>query len=114
MAHRAHAQAGTAARGGAGASGSAAVLLLEAVAAAAALLPLGGRTRGSALASAALAVAPPPVAAAHAEHLRALAALFFWLLLKWSGALSAAHFAHRMAPCASAADLSRPTATKTQ
>jgi len=37
------------------------------------------------------------VAATHAEHLRALASLFFWLLLNSSGAKSAEHSEHRMA-----------------
>ena len=36
-------------------------------------------------------------AATHAKHLRALAVLFFWLLLNWSGANSAWQTEHRMA-----------------
>ena len=35
--------------------------------------------------------------ATHAEHLRTLAALFFWLLLNWFGAKSARHPEHRIA-----------------
>jgi len=38
-----------------------------------------------------------PVVFAQAKHLRAPAGLFFWLLVNWSGGLSVAHVAHRMA-----------------
>ena len=51
----------------------------------------GGGACGSA------AAAAPPVVFAHAEHLRALAGLFFWLLENWPGGLSVSHAAHRMA-----------------
>jgi len=111
--HRAHAQRSTAVRGAADAPGSAAVLL-EAVAVR--LLPLGGCTGGSVAVAVAVAVAAkgvassrgggtgrasppsaPAAAATHAEHLRALAVLFFWLLVNWSGANSARQTEHRMA-----------------
>ena len=90
--------------GVADASGSAAALLD--VVADAFGSPLGACcTRGSAAAEAsrgggtdgASPLATLAAAATHAKHLRALAVLFFWLLLNWSGANSAWQTEHRMA-----------------
>ena len=65
-------------------------------------VPLGARCATTAVVAAAVAGASRSggtgcASATQAEHLRALADLFLWLLLNRSGAKSATHAEHRMA-----------------